>query len=112
MSQNNTVLLRIRPSLPLPDEVSANRGPLMMETALSALHSLEHREGHVTLEIGLAEGKIGLFARSSQAASALVESQLYGQYPDAEIEIVKSAIFEPKTGEVVVTANITLTEPE
>lgn len=114
MSSHNdsTVLLRIRPSLPTQDEVSASRGPLMMETALSALHSLGVSDGPVSLEIGVADGKIALFARSSMVASALVESQLYGQYPDAEIDNVPVTLFEPKEGEVVVYTDLVLDGPE
>lgn len=111
-SDHNTVLLKIRPSLPTQDEISASRGPLMMETALSALHSLGKSDGPIALEIGVADGKIALFARSSALASALVESQLYGQYPDAEIDNVSVHIFEPKDGEVVVYTDLVLDGPE
>lgn len=111
-STHNTVLLRIRPSLPTQDDISASRGPLMLETALSALHSLGPKDSQVSLEIGLADGKIGLFARSTKSAAALVESQMYGQYPDAEIEIAPTDLFEPKEGEVVVYADLVLEEPE
>ncbi len=111
-SNNNTVLLRIRPSLPTQDEISASRGPLMLETALSSLHSLGSKDSQMSLEIGLADGKIALFARSTASAAALVESQMYGQYPDAEIEVAPSDLFEPKEGEVVVYADLILEEPE
>lgn len=107
-----TTFLRIRPSLPDPDEVSANRGPLMMETALSTLHSVGGNSGRVSLEIGMAEGKICLFARADSSAAALVESQIYGQYPDAEIDDADPALFEPKEGEIVATAELILTDPE
>jgi hypothetical protein len=113
MSQNDSQkLLRIRPSLPDPDEVSANRGPLMMETALSSVHSLRKGQGKLSLEIGMADGKIGLFARADESAAGLVESQIYGQYPDAEIEDAKPAIFEPKEGEVAVSVDLLLSDPE
>ncbi len=111
-SDNSTVLLRIRPSLPTQDEISASRGPLMMETALSALHSLSKKDGPISLEIGVADGKIGLFARSSTSAASLVESQLYGQYPDAEIENASPDLFNPSEGEVVVYTDLVLEEPE
>ncbi|UPA22300.1 type IV secretion system DNA-binding domain-containing protein [Candidatus Peribacteria bacterium] len=111
-SKHNTVLLRIRPSLPTQDDISASRGPLMMETALSALHSLEDRDAEMSLEIGLADGKIGLFARSHGSAAALIESQLYGQFPDAEIEVAPTDLFDPKEGEVVVYADLSLVEPD
>src|SRR5665213_365328 len=112
MPHTDSILLRIRPALPDQDEVSAARGPLMMETVLSALHSLHGKEGRVSLEIGTSDGKIGLFARSHGEAAALVESQLYGQYPDAEIEPVAPTLFDPKEGEVVVYADLHLAEPE
>jgi hypothetical protein len=106
------ILLRIRPSLPDQDEVSANRGPLMTETILSSLHSLRGRASRVGLEIGLAGGKIGLFARASSDAASLVESQFYAQYPDAEIEIVPSDLFAAKEDEIVVSADLVLTDPD
>lgn len=108
----NTALLRIRPSLPLQDEVSANRGPLMMETALSSLHSIEKKEGPFSLELGFADGKIGLFARSKTSTSSFIESQLYGQYPDAEIENAPVDLFDPKEGEIVAYADLALGDPE
>lgn len=113
MTPNSDItLLRIRPSVPDPDEVSASRGPLMMETVLASLHSLHGREGLLGLEIGASEGKIGLFARARGEAASLVESQLYGQFPDAEIEHAPSDLFEPKEGETLFVADLTLTEPE
>ncbi|NOS67724.1 MAG: type IV secretion system DNA-binding domain-containing protein, partial [Candidatus Peribacteraceae bacterium] len=108
---NNQILLRIRPSLPDPDEVSASRGPLMMEAVLSSLHSLKGKDP-VSLEIGLCEGKIALFARSSVQAGPLVESQLYAQYPDAEIEPVPVNTFEAGPGEIVLSTDLSLLDPE
>ncbi|MBI3332201.1 type IV secretion system DNA-binding domain-containing protein [Candidatus Peregrinibacteria bacterium] len=105
-------LLRIRPSLPDQDDLSAARGPLMMETVLSSLHSLKGADLQMSLEIGFAEGKIGLFARSTKKASALVESQLYGQYPDAEIDTAPADLFLAGEDEVVVSTDLVLTEPE
>jgi hypothetical protein len=84
----------------------------MMETVLSALHSVSKKEGPVNLEIGVAEGKIGLFVRSSGDASALVESQFYAQYPDAEIEPVPAHILDPTPGELVLTQELVLADPE
>jgi Type IV secretion-system coupling protein DNA-binding domain len=112
MNQSESVLLRIRPSLPDKDEVSANRGPLMTETVLTALHSLGGIDAEMSLEIGVNAGKIALFARSTQGASPLMESQLYGQFPDAEIEFVKPELFEAKEGEVVISADLSLSSLE
>ena len=114
MSQpdNDTIVLRVRPSLPDQDDTTAARGPLMFETALSALHSLKAKDGAVSFDIGLSEGKIGLFVRGSRGACALAESQLYGQFPDAEIEPVREEPFQLREGEIVVTADLALTDPE
>jgi hypothetical protein len=112
MTASDQVLLRIRPSLPDPEEASAARGPLMMEAALSAMHALKRGHNQISLEIGVADGKIALFARSSKRSSHLIESQLYAQYPDAEIEASDPRVFEPKAGERVVSADLIFTDPE
>lgn len=112
MPPQEFILLRIRPSLPDQEDVSASRGPLMMETALSTLHSLKGIDGLMSLEIGMADGKIALFTRSTQKAAALVESQIYGQYPDAEIDTVPSTVFQPKEGEVILSTDLHLADPE
>lgn len=109
---NTSVLLRIRPSLPDPDEVSAARGPLMMEAVLSSLHSLKGAQAQVGLEIGTSDGKIALFARGTARAAPLIESQLYAQYPDAEIEMVNPLMFHAKEDETVQYCDLTLTGPE
>lgn len=111
-SPSSTVFLRIRPSLPDPDEVSSNRGPLMMETALSTLHSLRGADGRFSFEMGMADGKICLFSRSTREAAVLIESQMYGQYPDAEIETMRPEVFAPGEDEIVVSADLALTDPE
>ena len=112
MNPSDSVLLRIRPSLPAADEVSANRGPLMMEAVLSSLHSLNGKDGTISLEIGMSNGKIGLFARSGKGAAPLLESQFYGQFPDAEIEFIPTETFEAKEGEIVLSADLTLSNLE
>jgi len=109
---HDSVLLRIRPSLPDPDEISAHRGPLMMETALSTLHSLRGNEGKLALETAMVEGKICLFVRAQPKAAALIESQIYAQYPDAEIENARSEPLNPAEGEIVAWADVHLTDPE
>ncbi|MDD4319386.1 MAG: type IV secretion system DNA-binding domain-containing protein [Candidatus Peribacteraceae bacterium] len=106
------VLLRIRPSLPDPDESSAARGPLMMESVLSAIHSIRKGYGPVSFEVATCEGKIALYVRSSERAAALVESQLYAQYPDAEIEQIPSQTLDAREGEKVFSSELVLTGPE
>jgi hypothetical protein len=105
-------LLRIRPSLPDPEETKAVRGPMLMEVVLAAVHSLRGRDARVSLEIGVSEGKISLFVRSTRRASALIESQLYAQYPDAEIDEVPSTLLDPGEGETVTVADLGFTAPE
>ncbi|MBI1813121.1 type IV secretion system DNA-binding domain-containing protein [Candidatus Peregrinibacteria bacterium] len=106
------VLLRIRPSLPDPDEVSAARGPIMMEAVIAAIHSLKKTHGQMSLEIGNSEGKIVLFARADAQAAPLVESQLYAQYPDAEIDREPKDLFATKRGENVWSCDLVLTDAE
>lgn len=108
----DNILLRVRPSLPDQDDATANRGPLMFETALSALHSLKGSDGVVSFDMGLAEGKIGFFVRGSRRAASLAESQLYAQFPEAEIEPAREELFVLRPGEIIVTADLALTDPE
>lgn len=106
------VLLRIRPAMPDPEDVGVVRGPLAMEAVLSSLHSLRGRGAELSLEVGFTEGKIGLFARGRRSATALIESQLYAQYPDAEIDEVHGDPFAPGEGDAVLSTDLTLTDPE
>jgi hypothetical protein len=83
-----------------------------MEAVLASLHSLPGRHGAIALELGVTEGKISLFARASRKAAPLLESQLYAQYPDAEIEFEKPESLEAKDGEIVLSQDLTLAEAE
>ncbi len=78
-------LLRIRPPLQTTDDGSIDRGPLLAEAAISALHSLHEP---FSLEIQELKGKTGLYARTSAHSLPLLRTQLHAQYPDAEIEEV------------------------
>jgi len=99
-------LLHIRPSK------ENERGPLYVESAISALHSLKGSNA-VGLEIGMiSTGKIGFYVRSSSDAVRLTESQLYAQYPDIDIEYVKDDPFIASEDEIVVTADLVLAGPE
>lgn len=103
----NETLLHIRTSK------ENERGPLYMEPALSGIHSLKGKSGQVNLEIGMMpNGKIGFFVRAKQAAARLTESQLYAQYPDIDIEYLDTDPFAVREGEVVVSADLLLTDPE
>ena len=109
---SDTVLLRIRPALPDPEDKAGNRGPILMEPAISAMHYLKKGQDMVGLEIGFHEGKVCFFARCTRASAGLIESQLYAQYPDIDIDEVPQDIFEPKKGESVVYTDVVFTDPE
>lgn len=106
------VLLRIRPALPDPEDQAGKRGPLHIEPAISALHSLKGQDGFLSFEIGSYQGKICFFVRATRRAAPLVESQLYAQYPDIDIEEMDQAELEPKAGETVLTADLKLFKHE
>ena len=110
---SKSLLLRIRPSLPDPDDKSkVSRGPIMMESAISALHYLTGDQAEINFELGYYNSKISFYVRSNKAVSGLIESQLYAQYPDIDIEPVGNDIFTSGEGEVVVYTDLRLTDPE
>lgn len=106
----DTTILHIRSAKELENE----RGPLHMEPAIAALHSLNSKnDGTVSLEIGMQkEGKIGFFARAGRGAARLVESQLYAQYPNIDIEYAQRDPFTVSDDEQVYTVDLVLTDPE
>ncbi len=105
-------LLRIRPALPDPEDKSGSRGPLHIEPAISALHSLRGIDSLISFEIGSYQGKICFFVRGTRSALPLVESQLYAQYPDIDIEEMDPKELEPVSGETVLTTDLKLTKHE
>lgn len=111
-SQSDIILLRIRPALPDPDDKTASRGPIMMESAIAAFHYLKGDSAEISFEVGSFGGKIGFFMRSHKSIAGLVESQLYAQYPDIDIEEISPNTFQAGDGEVVVYTDLMLTDPE
>lgn len=104
----NETLLYIR----APKE-NEERGPLYAESAISAIHSLKGVDVPVSLEIGMGkEGKIGFYVRAAKGAVRLTESQLYAQYPEIDIEYLTEDPFVVADGEIVVSLDLTLTDPE
>ena len=106
------VLLLVRPPLPDPEDDSAGRGPLMMESVLSSLHALRGKQSVVALEMGFSGGRVGLYVRAHRHIAPVIESQIYGQYPDAEIEPVSPDPFLVGPGEEVLSAELILTSPD
>jgi hypothetical protein len=111
-ASDSTVLLRIRPSLPSEDETTGKRGPLMMEPVVATMHALSGTDKNVSLELGMHEGKIAFYVRASKKGAAIIESQLYAHYPDADIEEVPVDLFAPSQKECVVATDLHLTDPE
>ncbi|MBU0767103.1 type IV secretory system conjugative DNA transfer family protein [Patescibacteria group bacterium] len=106
-------LLKVRPAKEDEREKQTHRGPLYMEPALAALHSLKGTDREVSLEIGMGrDGKIGFFVRGSGRGTRLAESQIYAQYPDVDIETITEDPFVPNADEEVVTVDLCLTDPE
>jgi hypothetical protein len=83
-----------------------------MEQALATIHSLKKSRGSVSLEIGTYFDRICFFARTKKRFAPLVESQIYAQYPDIDVEEVPEDIFVPKEGEEAYTAYLKLADPE
>jgi hypothetical protein len=103
----STVLLKVRAAQ------ENERGPLYMEPAIAALHSLRGRDAKVGLEVGLGrDRKIALFVRAEENAVGLIESQLYAQYPDIDIEELEEDPFITDETEEVVFCDLKLHTPE
>ncbi len=66
----------------------------------------------LSFEIGSYQGKICYFVRATKHAMPLVESQLYGQFPEIDIERMDAAELEPTTGEVILTKELQLKKHE
>lgn len=106
------ILLRVRPSLPDTEDPHGKHGPILIESAIASLHSLRKTDGLVSLEIGFYQGKVCFFVRCSRNAAPLLESQLYAQYPEADIEQRPDTELDPTEGEQVLTAELGLARPE
>jgi len=94
------------------DDRGPKRGPLLMEQALAAIHGLHKHRGSVSLEIGFLDGKINFFARTDEKFASLVESQIYGQYPDIDVERIDPNAFSAKENEELHTVHLALRHPD
>jgi len=88
------------------------RGPLYMEPALAAVHSLRGDSGDVCFEIGSESKATAFYVRATDRAAGLIENQLYAQYPDIEVDHLSDDPFQAKEGEEVVTVELLLSDPE
>src|SRR4051812_14468735 len=98
-------LLRLRPPLTTTDDGSIDRGPLLAESAIAALHSMHET---FSLELASVAGKVGLYARTSAYSLPLLRTQLHAQYPDSEIEEVADKEVDGET----LTRDLGLAEAE
>jgi hypothetical protein len=67
-----------------------DRSPRFMEKALAAIHQGLRQGELVSLEIGVAQGRIGYFLRGPGQAESVVQSPLLASYPQARIADVDS----------------------
>src|SRR4051812_39162229 len=77
-----TKTIRLRPPMGIAEEAAMDRGPLLAEAVVSAIHS---SHDSFTLSIAFKNGKVALFASGSEEMLPLIRQQLYAQYPESEI---------------------------
>lgn len=97
---------------PGQENEQGERGPFYMESVLSALHSLRGVGRRITLEIGLAENRVGLYASAHNTSIPLIESQIYAQFPDTDIERREQDPFTLRDTEEVLSIDLNLSDPE
>ena len=102
-------LLIIRPAKIKEGAGVVKRGPLLMEQAFAALHSI--RKHTVSLEIGNLDEKIAFFARAPKNIAPIVEGQIYAQYPDIDVAEISPDALDPEEGEEAHTVELMLTRP-
>ena len=103
------VLLKIRPSKTKDDDRGPKRGPLLMEQSLAAIHALKNI---VSLEIASLNGKICFFVRTNEKTASAVESQIYAQYPDINVEQIDLKSLDITEEEESRELNLTLSHPD
>jgi len=85
-----------------------DRGPQYMDQALAAIHQANPSRLPVSLEFGRHRESVGLYCRFSHQLRAVVEGQLFAQYPDCKIERVPDDALSPRDGQMVWTADLRL----
>ena len=74
-------LLKIRPAQEDPDE-KLHRGPLYMEPAVSALHSLKGSDSEISMEMGMGrDSKISFYVRGTHQRTDRSLFDLSPEYP-------------------------------
>src|SRR5437660_67834 len=88
-----------------------SRGPLYMEQALAAIHQGNPQRLPLTLLFGRHGDTVTLFCRCPDAVSAIIQGQLYAQYPDCKVERLPEETLDPAADTESVSAELRL-EPE
>src|SRR4051812_10341900 len=84
------------------------RGPLYMDQALAAIHQGNPHRLPLSVELARHGDTVALFCRFPEELRAVVEGQLYAQYPDARIEPVPEEALAPELGSASWTADLSL----
>jgi hypothetical protein len=71
------------------------RGPLYMDQALAAFHHGNPRRLPVTLALARVAGEVSLCCGFSAPLRAVIEGQLYAQYPDASLDVIPAHALDP-----------------
>lgn len=87
------------------------RGPLYMEQALAAIHQGNPHRLPLTFSFGRHGDTVTLLCRCPDKLAAVVEGQLYAQYPDCKVERLPDDALAPPTDHAAATAEMRL-EPE
>ncbi|MBI3464571.1 MAG: hypothetical protein HY000_16185, partial [Planctomycetes bacterium] len=74
-------------------------GPQYMEQAFAAIHQGNPRRLAVSFEFAWRNGNVGLFCCFPPELRAVVEGQVYAQYPDCKIEPIQENASTPRTPE-------------
>ncbi len=84
------------------------RGPLYMDQVLAALHHGNPRRLPVTLAFARVAGEVTLCCRFPDSLRAIIEGQLYAQYPDAKLTVLPDGTLDPNADRDTWTAELHL----
>src|SRR4051812_16411067 len=93
--------MRIALSVPATNE----RGPQYVEQALAAIHQANPERFPLSLELLDNNGSVSLACDFLPELRAIIEGQLFAQYPDAKLEPITKV---PSTSECVWTSELSL----
>src|SRR5437016_811756 len=71
------------------------RGPQYIDQAFCAIHQSNPQRSPLSLLLGRKGDTVSLCCEVPDDLSAIVQSQLYAQYPDCKIERIETTVFHP-----------------